>query len=356
MSWQNNLRSVSPYIAGEQPELTDMIKLNTNENPYPPSLQVQKVIEDFKSENLRLYPSTDAKFLRKDLAEYHHLNTDQVFIGNGSDEVLSLSFLTFFNGQRAILMPDISYSFYPIYCELYRIPYQKIPLADDFSLSVNSYFQENGGIVIANPNAPTGMAISLQEIEEILQNNQDSIVLIDEAYIDFGGESCLPLLEKFDNLVVVQTFSKSRSLAGIRLGIAFGSAEAIAQLYDVKNSFNSYPIDSLAQKIGEASLNDETYFQKSVSKIITTRENFKNELIKLGFQVTDSKTNFVFVHHPKIDATTLFKVLYEAKIIVRHWNQARISDWLRITIGTDREMNTVIQFLKEYLKNKEKSY
>ncbi|UXV61986.1 pyridoxal phosphate-dependent aminotransferase [Lactococcus cremoris] len=285
MSWQNNLHSVSPYIAGEQPELTDMIKLNTNENPYQPSLQVQKVIEDFKSENLRLYPSTDAKFLRKALAEYHHLNTDQVFIGNGSDEVLSLSFLTFFNGQRAILMPDISYSFYPIYCELYRIPYQKIPLADDFSLSVNSYFQENGGIVIANPNAPTGMAISLQEIEEILQNNQDSIVLIDEA-----------------------------------------------------------------------SLNDETYFQKSVSKIITTRENFKNELIKLGFQVTDSKTNFVFVHHPKIDATTLFKVLYEAKIIVRHWNQARISDWLRITIGTDREMNTVIQFLKEYLKNKEKSY
>ena len=226
------------------------------------------------------------------MAEYHHLNTDQVFIGNGSDEVLSLSFLTFFNGQRAILMPDISYSFYPIYCELYRIPYQKIPLADDFSLSVNSYFQENGGIVIANPNAPTGMAISLQEIEEILQNNQDSIVLIDEAYIDFGGESCLPLLEKFDNLVVVQTFSKSRSLDGIRLGIAFGSAEAIAHLYDVKNSFNSYPIDSLAQKIGEASLNDETYFQKSFSKIITTRENFKNELIKLGFQVTDSKTNF----------------------------------------------------------------
>ena len=208
----------------------------------------------------------------------------------------------------------------------------------------------------ANPNAPTGMAIILQEIEEILQNNQDSIVLIDEAYIDFGGESCLPLLEKFDNLVVVQTFFKSRSLAGIRLGVAFGSAEAIAHLYDVKNSFNSYPIDSLAQKIGEASLNDETYFQKSVSKIITTRENFKKELIKLGFQVTDSKTNFVFVHHPKVDATTLFKALYEAKIIVRHWNQARISDWLRITIGTDREMNTVIQFLKEYLKNKEKSY
>lgn len=356
MSWQNNLRSVSPYIAGEQPELTDMIKLNTNENPYPPSLQVQKVIEDFKSENLRLYPSTDAKFLRKTLAEYHHLNTDQVFIGNGSDEVLSLSFLTFFNGQRAILMPDISYSFYPIYCELYRIPYQQVPLADDFSLSVNSYFQENGGIVIANPNAPTGMAISLQEIEEILQNNQDSIVLIDEAYIDFGGESCLPLLEKYDNLVVVQTFSKSRSLAGIRLGVAFGSAEAIAHLYDVKNSFNSYPIDSLAQKIGEASLNDETYFQKSVSKIITTRENFKKELIKLGFQVTDSKTNFVFVHHPKVDDTTLFKALYEEKIIVRHWNQARISDWLRITIGTDIEMNTVIQFLKEYLKNKEKSY
>ena len=356
MSWQNNLRSVSPYIAGEQAELTDMIKLNTNENPYPPSLQVQKVIEDFKSDNLRLYPSTDAKVLRKALATYHHLNTDQVFIGNGSDEVLSLSFLTFFNSEKPLLMPDISYSFYPIYCELYRIPYQKIPLADDFSLSVNSYFQENGGIVIANPNAPTGMAISLQEIEEILQNNQDSIVLIDEAYIDFGGESCLPLLEKFDNLVVVQTFFKSRSLAGIRLGVAFGSAEAIAHLYDMKNSFNSYPIDSLAQKIGEASLNDETYFQKSVSKIITTRENFKKELIKLGFQVTDSKTNFVFVHHPKVDATTLFKALYEAKIIVRHWNQARISDWLRITIGTDREMNTVIQFLKEYLKNKEKSY
>ena len=353
MSWQNNLRSVSPYIAGEQPELTDMIKLNTNENPYPPTSVAQLFNERYKTKNLRLYPSTDAKNLRKKLADYHHLEVEQVFIGNGSDEVLSLSFLTFFNSQRPLLMPDITYSFYPIYCELYRIPFQKVPVDDDFKVSIKDYCIENGGIVIANPNAPTALALNLKDIEEILKKNQKSIVLIDEAYIDFGGETCLPLLKKYDNLVVVQTFSKSRSLAGIRLGVAYGSAEAISHLYDVKNSFNSYPIDSLAQIIGEASLMDEHYFQKNIQKIIKTREVFKDNLVNLGFEVTDSKANFVFVHHPKVKAEELFKALYEAKIIVRHWNQPRIDDWLRITIGTNKEMNKVIEFLKGYLKKNE---
>lgn len=353
MSWQNNLRSVSPYIAGEQPELTDMIKLNTNENPYPPTSVAQLFNERYKTKNLRLYPSTDAKSLRKKLAEYHHLEVEQVFIGNGSDEVLSLSFLTFFNSQSSLLMPDITYSFYPIYCELYRIPFQKVPVDDDFKVSIKDYCIENGGIVIANPNAPTALALNLKDIEEILKKNQNSIVLIDEAYIDFGGETCLPLLKKYDNLVVVQTFSKSRSLAGIRLGVAYGSAEAISHLYDVKNSFNSYPIDSLAQIIGEASLMDEHYFQKNIQKIIKTRDVFKESLVNLGFEVTDSKANFVFVHHPKVRAEELFKTLYEAKIIVRHWNQPRIDDWLRITIGTNKEMNKVIEFLKSYLKKNE---
>lgn len=353
MSWQNNLRSVSPYIAGEQPELTDMIKLNTNENPYPPTSVAQLFNERYKTKNLRLYPSTDAKSLRKKLADYHHLEVEQVFIGNGSDEVLSLSFLTFFNSQSPLLMPDITYSFYPIYCELYRIPFQKVPVDDDFKVLIKDYCIENGGIVIANPNAPTALALNLKDIEEILKKNQKSIVLIDEAYIDFGGETCLPLLKKYDNLVVVQTFSKSRSLAGIRLGVAYGSAEAISHLYDVKNSFNSYPIDSLAQIIGEASLMDEHYFQKNIQKIIKTREVFKDNLVNLGFEVTDSKANFVFVHHPKVKAEELFKALYEAKIIVRHWNQPRIDDWLRITIGTNKEMNKVIEFLKGYLKKNE---
>ena len=224
---------------------------------------------------------------------------------------------------------------------------------DDFKVSIKDYCIENGGIVIANPNAPTALALNLKDIEEILKKNQKSIVLIDEAYIDFGGETCRPLLKKYDNLVVVQTFSKSRSLAGIRLGVAYGSAEAISHLYDVKNSFNSYPIDSLAQIIGEASLMDEHYFQKNIQKIIKTREVFKDNLVNLGFEVTDSKANFVFVHHPKVKAEELFKALYEAKIIVRHWNQPRIDDWLRITIGTNKEMNKVIEFLKGYLKKNE---
>lgn len=354
MTWQENLRTVTPYVAGEQPKMIDMIKLNTNENPYPPSPQVQQTIESFASERLRLYPDSDANELREALADYYQLKPEQVFLGNGSDEVLSLSFLTFFNSSKPLLLPDISYSFYPIYCDLYRIPYQEIPVDKNFKLNIQDYFQENGGIVIANPNAPTGLSLDLKTIETLLRNNTESIVLIDEAYIDFGGVSAIPLLEKYDNLIIVQTFSKSRSLAGIRLGIALGNALTISHLYDVKNSFNSYPLDRLAQAIGLASLNDELYFRQTVSKIIAERERFSDVLRQLGFSVTDSKTNFVFVKPPLGTAQALFEALYEAKIIIRYWNKPKISDWLRITIGTEKEMNEIIKFLKKYLQKLER--
>ena len=353
MNWRNNLRDVEPYVAGEQPKMSNLIKLNTNENPYEPGEKVKEAIQSFDPFKLRLYPDADASKLKHLIAEYHGLEDDQVFLGNGSDEVLALTFLTCFNGQNPILFPDITYSFYPVYCELFNIDYKTVALDDAFKIKKEDYFNKNGGIIFPNPNAPTGELMSVDDIEDIIKHNSESVVVIDEAYIDFGGETCLPLLKKYDNLVVVQTFSKSRSLAGIRLGVAYGSAEAISHLYDVKNSFNSYPIDSLAQIIGEASLMDEHYFQKNIQKIIKTREDFKDNLINLGFEVTDSKANFVFVHHPKVKAEELFKALYEAKIIVRHWNQPRIDDWLRITIGTNKEMNKVIEFLKGYLKKNE---
>ncbi len=352
MTWRNNLRAVKPYVAGEQPKFSEMIKLNTNENPYPPSPKVQKALEVFSTEHLRLYPSADAEELRTALAAYYGLAENQIFIGNGSDEVLSLSFLTFFNSPKPLIMPDISYSFYPVYCKLYGIKYKKVPLALDFSLRANDYFQENGGIVFANPNAPTGIYLDLTEIEKILQKNPDSVVLVDEAYIDFGGQTALPLLKKYENLVITRTFSKSRSLAGIRLGIALGNSEAITRLYDVKNSFNSYPIDMLAQKVGLASVQDDDYFKQTVAKVVTTREKFKQTMQQLGFELTNSQTNFVFVKHPSISAQDLFDVLYDEKIIVRHWNSPRISEWLRITIGTDEEMERVSNFLEKYLKER----
>jgi len=352
MSWQENLRSVEPYVAGEQPKLDEMIKLNTNENPYPPSPKIRELLADFDTDRLRLYPNPNADELRSELAIYYGLEPEQIFIGNGSDEVLSLAFLAFFNGAKPLLMPDISYSFYPVYCELYGIINKKVPLTENFQLKATDYFQENAGIVFANPNAPTGIPVGLDFIEEILQHNLESIVLVDEAYIDFSGPTAtaLPLLKKYDNLVVTRTFSKSRSLAGIRLGLAFGDPLAIARLYDVKNSFNSYPIDSLAQLVGLASLKDNNYYEKNLAKLVSTREKFKQDLHQLGFEQLDSQANFVFAHHPNISAQQLFEILYAEKIIVRHWNAPRIYDWLRITIGTDEEMMRLIEFLKEFLE------
>ncbi len=350
MSWQDKLRPVEPYVAGEQPKIVDMIKLNTNENPYGPSETIKEVLKNIDIDKLRLYPSSDADDLKKALANYYHLNEDQVFLGNGSDEVLALTFLTFFNGTDPVLFPDITYSFYPVYCDLYQMKYQQIPLDADFKINLAAFNQPNSGIIFPNPNAPTGLLVDLEFIETILQNNQDSIVVIDEAYIDFGGTSCVPLINKYDNLIVTQTYSKSRSLAGIRLGIALGSKEAIKHLYDVKNSFNSYPIDYLAQQVCLASILDDQDTKTKCAKVIKTREWVKEELKQLGFIVPDSYANFVFVKHPDISGEELFLALREVGIIVRHWNQPRIEEYLRISIGTDEQMKRLISFLKKYLQ------
>lgn len=350
MSWQDKLRQVEPYVAGEQPKIVNMIKLNTNENPYGPTDKIKDVLQNIDIDKLKLYPNSDADDLKVALASYYGVNEDQIFIGNGSDEVLALTFLTFFNSQEPVLFPNITYSFYPVYCDLYQMTYKHIELNDDFTMNVEDFRQPNAGIIFPNPNAPTGLLVGLDFIEDILQHNSDSIVVVDEAYIDFGGTSCIPLIEKYDNLVVIQTYSKSRSLAGIRLGIALGNKEAISHLYDVKNSFNSYPIDYVTQQIALASVLDSEDMKEKCQRVMKTRENTKIKLKELGFVVPDSYANFVFVKHPQIDGETLFLALRKQGIIVRHWNKPLINQYLRITIGTDEQMARLFDFLQEYLK------
>lgn len=350
MSWQEKLRKVQPYQAGEQPKIKNLIKLNTNENPYDPGEKVRQAIKDFDVSILPLYPNPDADELKHTIAQYHGLENEQVFLGNGSDEVLALTFLTCFNGTNPLLFPDISYSFYPVYCELYGIPYQKVPLNQDFEIVKEDYFQKNSGIIFPNPNAPTGLLVTLDFIEDILKKNHDSVVVIDEAYIDFGGKSAVPLLKSYPNLLIIQTFSKFRSLAGIRLGVALGNQELISKLYDVKNSFNSYPIDSLAQVIGKASMDDSEYIHQNAQKIIATREYTMRELKRLGFVMPESYANFVFVKHPHYDAEKLFLQLRERGILVRYFKQPRIEQYLRITIGTQTQMEKFIKTVEEILK------
>lgn len=352
MSWQDKLRKVEPYVAGEQPKIDKMIKLNTNENPYGPSEKIKEVLENIKIDQLKLYPNSDGEELRHALAQYHGLNDNQVFLGNGSDEVLALTFLTFFNGKDPVLFPNISYSFYPVYCDLYQMKYQEILLDQDFKMNIEDFKQPNSGIIFPNPNAPTGILVSLDFIEEVLQSNPESIVVVDEAYIDFGGQTCVPLIHQYDNLVVIQTFSKSRSFAGARLGVALGNKEAISHLYDVKNSFNSYPIDYITQQIGLVSVLDSQDMKEKCQKVIKTREYTKVKLKELGFVVPDSYANFVFVKHPDVDGEELFLALRREGIIVRHWNKPLIDQYLRITIGTDQQMNELLNFLETYLKQK----
>lgn len=349
MSWKDRLRDVEPYQAGEQPKIDNLIKLNTNENPYDPGQKVKQAILDFDSSKLPLYPNPDADELRNALASYYQLDQDQIFIGNGSDEVLALTFLTCFNGQEPLLFPDISYSFYPVYCALYGINYQTVPLNERFEIVKEDYYRANSGVIFPNPNAPTGLLVDLDFIEDILKHNQESIVVIDEAYIDFGGQSAVPLLSKYENLLIIQTFSKFRSLAGIRLGIALGNQEIVKKLYDVKNSFNSYPIDRLAQVIGKASIEDSDYIKENAQKIIKTREYTKDELRNLGFEVLDSYANFIFVKHPDHDAEMIFKQLREKGILVRYFHKPRIDQYLRITIGTQSQMETLIKTIKELI-------
>lgn len=352
MSWENNVRKVVPYVAGEQPKSKNVIKLNTNECPYPPAPGVEAALNHFDYDVLRKYPDPDVADLRAVLAARYKVPAEQVFVGVGSDDVLAMAFLTFFNSDKPILFPDITYSFYDVWADLYRIPYECQVLDEKFEIKKEDYFKENGGIVIANPNAPTGVAASVSMIEEIIKENQDVVVIVDEAYVDFGGESCVPLVEKYDNLLVVQTFSKSRSMAGMRIGFAIGSKKLIGFLNDAKFSFNSYTMNATSIIAGVASVEDEAYFQKITGKVIATREWTKQELARLGFTFTDSKTNFIFASHKSIPAQEIFDVLRENQIFVRHWNKERISNYLRISIGTDEEMKQVIEFLEKYIEER----
>ena len=350
MSWEANVRKVEPYVAGEQPKDHDIIKLNTNECPYPPAPGVAKRAEEMNCGDLRLYPDMNAEKLVNSLSEYYHVDPAKIFVGVGSDDVLAMSFMTFFNSDKPILFPDITYSFYDVWAELYRIPYKTCALTDDFHMKKEDYMVPNGGVIFPNPNAPTGVLESVDMIEEIIRENRDVVVIIDEAYVDFGGESVLPLIDKYDNLLVVQTFSKSRALAGTRIGFAMGSEKLIGYLKDAKFSFNSYTLNMPAIEMGVEAVKDDAYFKKTVNRIIATRERVKGELKELGFDFTDSKSNFLFATHKTVPAGELFRVLKENGIYVRYWNKKRIDNRLRITIGTDEQMDRLISFLKEYLK------
>lgn len=349
-SWESYVRKVVPYTPGEQPKKTNMIKLNTNENPYPPAPGVERVIKSFDVDRLRLYPDPAVSALVNELAEYHGLRPEQVFVGVGSDDVLAMCFLTFFNSDKPILFPDITYSFYDVWADMLRIPYVTKPLDDDFNICVEDYMADNGGIIFPNPNAPTGVELSQQKIETILKYNSNRIVIVDEAYVDFGAETALPLLEKYDNLIVVRTFSKSRSMAGSRIGYAMASEKVIKYLNDVKYSFNSYTMDQLSIAVGVEAVKDDAYFKETVHKIIATRERTKAELAAMGFSFRDSKSNFIFAKHESCPARELFEVLKQEDIYVRYFAKPRIDNYLRITIGTEEEMDRFLAFVKQYLE------
>ena len=349
--FEKNIRKVEPYVPGEQPQ-KKVIKLNTNENPYPPAPGVLAAMKKLEGhvDSLRLYPDPTSDTLVSALADFYHVGKDQVFVGVGSDDVLSMCFLTFFNSEKPVFFPDITYSFYDVWADMLRIPYETVPLTDDFTIRKEDYFRENGGIIFPNPNAPTGVELGMQDVEAIIKANPDVIVVVDEAYVDFGAASALPLIEKYDNLLVVQTFSKSRGMAGMRIGYAMGNPVLIKYLNDVKYSFNSYTMDQTTLALGAAAIADRAYFEETVHKVVETREWTKKELTKLGFVFGDSKANFIFASHPEIPAADLFAALREANIIVRYFNKPRIANYLRITIGTQEDMEKLIEFLKKYKK------
>ncbi len=347
--WSPEVRELEPYVPGEQPKIQNLLKLNTNENPYPPSPKVveavQKVLEN-SADALRLYPDPDASELKQAIAKQQNVAVGNVFVGNGSDEVLAHIFKAFFVQEQPLLYPDITYSFYPVYSQFFGVKTKILPLNDDFEIVVDDYKQANGGIIIANPNAPTSIALGLSAIEEILQANPNSVVVIDEAYVDFGAESAVKLVEKYDNLVVCQTTSKSRSLAGLRVGFAIAQPHLIAALEAVKNSFNSYPMDRFAIAAAVASFQDQAYFEAQCQKVITSREKLVTDLTSLGFKILPSHANFIFASHPQQDAGELATALRERGIIVRYFNKPRINQYLRITIGTDEQNQRLVDTLK----------
>ena len=348
--WSRVVRDLTPYVPGEQPKLAKLIKLNTNENPFPPSPKVLAAIQaelDGDAARLRLYPDPNADLLKSAIARLHQVAPQQVFLGNGSDEVLAHIFMALLKHEQPILFPDITYSFYPVYCGLYGVDYRTVPLADDFSINATDYTQPNGGIIFPNPNAPTGRLLPLAAVEQILQANPDSVVVVDEAYVDFGGDSAISLIDRYDNLLVVHTLSKSRSLAGLRVGFAVGHPALIEALERVKNSFNSYPLDRLAIVGGVAALEDTEHFDRTRRAVIATRETLTAALAAQGFEVLPSTANFIFVRHPQHDAAQLALALRERSIIVRHFKLPRIDQFLRITVGTDAECQALAEVLKQ---------
>ncbi|MDC5596961.1 histidinol-phosphate transaminase [Acinetobacter baumannii] len=348
--WSPEVRELEPYVPGEQPKIQNLLKLNTNENPYPPSPKVVEAVQAVLHEQadaLRLYPDPDATALKQAIAKQQNIDVSQVFVGNGSDEVLAHIFKAFFLQDEPILYPDITYSFYPVYSQFFGTKTKEIPLNENFEIDVRDYTQPNGGVIITNPNAPTSIALSLAEIEQVLQANPDRVVVIDEAYVDFGAESAVSLINRYENLVVCQTTSKSRSLAGLRVGFAIAQSHLIAALEAVKNSFNSYPIDRFAIAAAVASFEDQAYFEEQCQKVITSREKLVRDLTELGFNVLPSKANFIFATHSHHDAGQLAQKLREQGIIVRYFNKPRINQFLRITVGTNEQNARLVQTLKQ---------
>lgn len=345
--WSPLTASLVPYVPGEQPKDKTYIKLNTNENPYPPSPKVIAAIKDAANADLRLYPDPTCESLVDAAAGYYGLPAGQVFVGNGSDEILAFAFAAFFDPAKKLLFPDITYSFYKVYAKLYGLSAELIPLDEQFQVRVEDFRADNGGIVVPNPNAPTAELLPLHDIRKLLEDHPDQVVIIDEAYIDFGGQSAIELIGDYPNLLVVQTLSKSRSLAGLRVGFAFGSEELIEGLNRIKNSFNSYTIDRLALAGAVAALEDDDYFRETTAKVIATRERLTKQLLAMDFKVTDSKANFVFISHSRLEAQAVFQQLRDKGVLVRYFNQPRIDGYLRVSIGTDEEMDAFIQALQE---------
>ncbi len=348
-AWENYIRKVEPYVPGEQPKESGIIKLNTNENPYPPTPNALKAAGEFDMDTLRLYPDPSAYDLVHALADRYGLEDEQVYVGVGSDDVIAMAFMTFFNSDKPILFPDISYSFYSVWADLYRIPYERPALDDNFKIKASDYYKENGGVIFPNPNAPTAVCESLEFVEDIIKHNQDVVVMVDEAYIDFGGKSAIELIDKYENLLVIQTFSKSRSMAGMRIGYAMGNKNLIKALNDVKFSFNSYTMNRTSLAYGVEAIKDDEYFNNTREKIIATRELTAKKLTELGFVFPESKANFIFASHKTVPAKYIFEELKKKKIYVRYFSQNRIDNYLRITIGTDEQMEKLFTALDEII-------
>ena len=348
--WESYIRRVTPYTPGEQPAAERLIKLNTNENPYPPAPAVRQALMEMDTDRLRKYPDPASNVLVQALAKRYGVEENQVFVGVGSDDVLGMAFMTFFNSAKPVLFPDITYSFYPVWADLFRIPYETRSLDEEFRIVREDYYQENGGVIFPNPNAPTGIYEGLEFVEDIIAHNQDVIVIVDEAYIDFAGKSALELIDKYENLIVVQTFSKSRSMAGMRIGYAISNPTLIKYLNDAKYSFNSYTMNQAALVCGAEAVKDKVYFEETVQKIVETRAWSVEQFKELGFKCLDSQANFIFVMHPEYDAKEMFEALKKEDIYVRFWGSERIEQYMRVTVGTREEMEALFAFLRRYIK------